>query len=67
MKRIDSLIGIWSTRPQPGTPMGDVWEAGARQGWQWAIEEAAKIAVEQGDVLEIHGPRIAKRIRDVAT
>jgi hypothetical protein len=32
---LDTLIGIWSMRPQPGTPTGDAWERGARQGYEW--------------------------------
>lgn len=33
---IDDLISFWSMRPQPGTPTGQAWEDGARQGWAWA-------------------------------
>ena len=40
---IELLISCWSMRPQPGTPAGQAWESGARQGWQWALEEAAKV------------------------
>jgi len=32
---VDECIFVWSMRPQPGTPTGDAWEAGARQGWAW--------------------------------
>ncbi|KWK71685.1 hypothetical protein [Burkholderia ubonensis] len=43
---IDVLISIWSMRPQPGTPCGEAWERGARQGWEWAIKHATRA---QGD------------------
>ncbi len=33
---IDGLISIWSMRPQPNTPIGDAWEAGAKWGWEQA-------------------------------
>lgn len=39
---VDGLIDIWSMRPPPGTPEGDAWEAGARQGWEWAVEACAR-------------------------
>lgn len=35
-ERIEQHILLWSMRPTPGTPSGEAWEAGARQGWQWA-------------------------------
>ncbi|GAB7525369.1 hypothetical protein [Paraburkholderia sp. 2C] len=38
---IDSLISIWSMRPQPGSPSGVAWEQGARQGWKWAKQYAS--------------------------
>ncbi|KVQ87305.1 hypothetical protein WK09_19900 [Burkholderia ubonensis] len=41
---IDGLISICSARPQPGTPCGDAWEKGTRQGWQWAQARAALLA-----------------------
>ena len=29
----ESHLALVSVRPQPGTPMGDVWEAGFRYAW----------------------------------
>jgi hypothetical protein len=44
---IANLISTWSIRPQPGTPAGDAWEHGARQGWEWVMSMAQDIAEEQ--------------------
>lgn len=30
-------------RPQPGTPHGESWEAGARRGWGWARDEIERL------------------------
>ena len=30
---VETAIAFCSTRPQPGTPTGDAWEAGARWAW----------------------------------
>jgi hypothetical protein len=34
-EQIESLINIWSMRPQPGTELGEAWERGAK--WAWDI------------------------------
>jgi hypothetical protein len=47
-KDIDSLISTWSMRPKPNTPAGEAWEAGARQGWQWAMDTAPPSGVREG-------------------
>lgn len=33
---IDHLIEFWSTKPQPGTTLGNAWVRGAHQGAKWA-------------------------------
>lgn len=35
-------IDFWSMRPQPGTPQGEAWEQGCRQGYEWGLESAIK-------------------------
>lgn len=39
---IQSRINIWSMRPRPGTPEGDAWEDGCRQGYVWGIGAASE-------------------------
>lgn len=68
MALIDSLISDWSMRPSPESGHGQAWEMGARQGWQWAIEQAARIADEWdhgGDsgIAMYASPRIRNRIK----
>jgi hypothetical protein len=43
--QIDDLISIWSMRPSPLSYAGRAWEAGARQGWQWALEHTTAAQV----------------------
>lgn len=38
---IEGHIAVWSMRPSPLSNEGKAWEAGARQGWSWAIEHFA--------------------------
>lgn len=55
MDDIQSMIDVWSMRPKPGTPSGEAWEQGCRQGWAWAMERAASPVVSAGDL--IGGPQ----------
>lgn len=63
MKQLEMLIGIWSMRPAPGSPEGVAWEMGAKQGWLWAVERAAKKAEDYHFAPDGAADGIAKSIR----
>lgn len=65
MKQLDSLIAIWSMRPAPGSPEGIAWEMGAKQGWIWAVERAAKKAEDYQFAPEAAADGIAKAIKQL--
>lgn len=46
-EHIDHRISLWSMRPAPRSSEGKAWEAGARQGAEWAIEFLASQSLER--------------------
>lgn len=82
LRELQTLIDVWSMRPQPDTPTGDAWECGARQGWRWAkkreasnvrearaqaLREAAEhLRARAAKLLDEHNPVVASYYKDEA-
>jgi hypothetical protein len=59
MSRVDEIIEIWSMRPAPNSPEGKAWEAGCRQGYEWATEHL-RAAIMEVDAAVNHAKKLSE-------